>query len=104
MRALGVIVVGPLPNLMKTKATVEPHSGKICFVDFKKQRFGAIRMQFSQYRIHQTPAKPFPPSRASYCNGEYLRFARRLARNAWLKAKSPTEFYDSLQWLYGARA
>jgi hypothetical protein len=25
----------------------------------------------------------------------------RLVRNAWLKAKTPEQFYSSLQWLYG---
>ncbi len=41
---------------------------------------------------------------ASRAMGEYVYHpdgARRLARNAWLGAKSPTDFYTSLDWLYG---
>ncbi len=41
---------------------------------------------------------------ASRAMGEYVYHpdaARRLARNAWLGAKTPVDFYNSLDWLYG---
>ncbi|MBP7062813.1 3-hydroxybenzoate 6-monooxygenase [Ferrovibrio sp.] len=41
---------------------------------------------------------------ASRAMGEYVYHpagAQRLARNAWLGAKSPADFYTSLDWLYG---
>ncbi len=76
----------------------------VCLAEAVAANAGDIAAGLEAYRQERLP-RATRLQLSSRAIGEYVYHpdgARRLARNAWLKAKSPTEFYDSLQWLYGA--
>ena len=70
-------------------------------------QYGAdIASGLETYRLERLP-RTTRLQLSSRAMGEYVYHPdgpRRLARNAWLRAKGPIDFYNSLEWLYGAGA
>jgi len=77
----------------------------VCLAETVAAAVGDIGAGLEAYRERRLP-RTTRLQLSSRAMGEYVYHpdgARRLARNAWLKAKSPTDFFDSIEWLYGVR-
>ena len=74
----------------------------VCLADSVAKAHGDFAAAFQHYQDQRIPRA----YRVVLCSRELGRVyhadgVERLVRNAWLKGKTPEQFYSSMQWLYG---